>query len=826
QKRAYRNLLTLARAHDGRILTACSQFTVASLLALSLGSSVDHDPRFEAYAKGVAGTGLTRIEAPAATAAEADRWGQALIKLATSARLTAEVVGKVIPQRPSARALKRLVDDAAVDAFVAYVNGVDGVVLHADNGSEVSNFCEFLAEGGSVARYAALRPELRHVHRYTVTCLDALLVHRARGRIASPLTVVLQTALDHNGVTYRNAHVTNLVLRPNRTTIIVESQGSLGGFAAAAEAIAARHKTDGKVDEMLITGHGESQSMGLAATKPTGAYDPATEDLSLKPIGIRLIEALRDHDTSRPAFRAVLQGCPGVTDTSALPEGVRPAFTRLCTAARENPTVLSKLEAALAGLAEVPANTLTGETQGFIDRIMAIMRDDAATSRIVLHACLTASNKVLIDVDGTAPVAQQQAAIKAAIAKDPSLVTKVKERIPRKYLLDVAEVWGKKGVSVLGANASVYGRTTELHDPGTGRITLSNPGDDRLTATNKRDYARHGIEPEGALRAALEAWADDKDATITALGQRVVAAPSTDWNERVIRALYARVVANPNNGALLLELERASGALANLTRADDASVAEVRAKVPAAHAHAIYNGLTGAAAWADIQYWYTRVVLYQAWMATDAGKCADLLATLTAGGAAGLTTQMLAKYLDYAGLAPHLAAMLPVPGDVGAIRRGPTLLALACVAKQGAAAPAAALGYLRGVLNLREVDGRQFPDEAHVNTLLRGATTSSILTALGRGVVEAPVVAEARITRHNLSAAHAGRNDTTVTSVSLRGRIRGAATPVYARPGGDEAAQLDDATAVFIHGKVGDEWYAIERGQTTAFVRQDRVTLA
>jgi len=826
QKLAYRSLLALARKDNRRILNACGQFTVATLLAQSLGSSpAEHDPRFDAYAKGVAGTGLTAIESPAATAQEADDWGRALLTLGSSPKLTPAVASQVIPQRPEARALKQLVDEGAVTPFVTYVNGRD-VVLHANNGAEVTNFCEFRNEGGNAATYNDLAPQLRNVHRYTVACLDALRVHRARPRGVRPLTVIMQTALDHNGVTYRNAHVTDLVTRPNRTTIIVESLASLGDFAGAAETLAARHKTDGKVDEILITGHGESQSMGLAASKQTGEYTAAREDVGLESISQRLMQALREVDTSRAAFRAVLQASPLVTDKSVLPADRSQAYARIRAASIEDRTLLAKLKTVLAGLPGMPAHTLTDAAQAFVDRLMTVMRDDAATSRIVLHACLTGSNQVLVDIDGAAPVATQQAAIKAAIARDPSLVTKIESSIPRKYLL-----WGKKGVSVLGANASVYGRTTELQDPGTGQISLRNPGDDQLTAPSKRAYARHGIEPEGALRATVEAWAEDQGATITALGQRIAAAPSTAWNEVLIRALYARIVATPNNGALIIALERASGALANLVAPDEATVASVQGKVPGPHANAVFTALTGAAAWGAAPYWFTRVVLYQVWLATDAGKRADLLATLTAAAAAGNTdTQRLSKYLDFALLTPHLAAMLVVPGDVGGILRGPTLLALSFAAKQGAGAPPAVLAYLRGLLDLRQVDGHQFPAEARIGELLRGASTSEILDAVGRGEVAAPIVEgappEARITRHNLSAAHGGRNDTTVQSVTLAGRINAADTPVYVRPDGDEAARLADTTAVFIHGKIGDQWYAIERGQTIAFVRQNRVTVA
>ena len=729
QKQEYRDLLGLARKDKGRILAACGRFGVGALLELGVGPPGVQSRRFDAYAKAVAGVGLTRIESPAATAAEADQWGWALLALGKSPKLTRDVASKVIPQRPKVRTLKRLVDQKAVPAFVDYVNSVEGIVLHATNGAEVISFCEFLAEGGDVKAYAELRPELRHVHRYTRGCLDLLLDHRAEPRGLKPLTVVMQTALDHNGASYRNDNITNLVKRPDRVTVIVESLGTLADFNEAAETVAARHKTDGKVDEILITGHGGAQSMGLAATKQRGRYQSAKEDVALHDSLVHLGHALDHVDGSRATFRAVLQHCTEVTDTSELPLDNDQALKRLNTAMEEDKTVSRKLRAALAGMDGLPAVDLNPATRAFVDRLMAIMLDDAEVSRIVLHSCLTASNRALVNVDSNQSADAQQAAIKSALAKNPSLATRIKEQLPNRYADDVNGLGEKKGVSVLGANASVAGRKTDLHEPLTGRISMTNSDDPQLTAPDKLDYARHGTEPEGALRAAVEAWADNRATAIKALTDRVADPVIETWRERVIRALYARSIANPDDGALLIALERASGALAGLVRPDKASVASLRAVVPGAHAAEIFEGLLGAEVLAEPTSWFTAFVMYQVWIATDATRHTPLLDALNIGATkAGVTSQSVAKYLDFDGLAPSLGTLLPVPGAVKEIRYGRTVLALAYVVKLGGAAPAAALAYLRALLDLREVDGRVFPDRARIPNLLRGATTSDILS--------------------------------------------------------------------------------------------------
>ena len=828
QKQQYRDLLGLARKDKGRILAACGRFGVRALLGLGVGPPGVQSRRFDAYARAVAGVGLTRIESLAEDAAEADQWGGALLALRKSPKLTREVASRVIPQRHNVRALKLLVDQKAVSAFVAYVNSVEGIVLHATNGKEVISFCDFLAEGGKVEAYAKLRPELRHVHRYTRGCLDLLLDHHDEPRGLKPLTVVMQTALDHNGASYRNDNITNLVKRLDRVTVIVESLGTLADFNAAAERVAARYKTDGKVDEILITGHGQSQSMGLAATKQRGRYQPAKEDVAVHDSLMHLGYALDHVDGSRATFRAVLQDCTEVTDTSELPIDHDQALERLNTAMEEDKTASRKLRAALAGMEGLPAVDLNPATRAFVDRLMAIMLDDAEVSRIVLHSCLTASNRALVNVDSNQPADAQQAAIKAALAKNPSLATRIKEQLPNKYADDVNGLGEKKGVSVLGANASVAGHKTDLQEPLTGRISMTNPYDPQLTAPDKLDYARHGTEPEGALRAAVEAWADNRATAIRALTDRVAEPMIETWRERVIRALYRCSIANPDDGGLLIALERASGALAGLVQPDKASVASLRAVVPGAHAAEIFERLLGAKALTRTSTWFTAFVMYQVWITTDATRHMPLLNALNIGATDyGVTSQSVAKYLDFDGLAPSLGTLLPVPDTVKKIRQGRTVLALAYVVKDGNAAPAAALAYLRALLDLREVDGRVFPDEAEIPNLLRGASTDQILTALGRGVVDdAPADDDGPIIRHNLSVAHGARNDTTVRSVTLSGWINDAATPVYDQPNGAVAAQLDDAAEVSIHGKIGEEWYAIERGGHTEFVRQDRVKLA
>ena len=106
----------------------------------------------------------------------------------------------------------------------------------------------------------------------------------------------------------------------------------------------------------------------------------------------------------------------------------------------------------------------------------------------------------------------------------------------------------KKGYDVtsLGANASIG--QVGLIEAGSGKLDIKSTFDPYVTAS-KLKYAEFGKEPQGAPWAALESWATDQPATLTALDNRSKKG-STKWDDVIIQSIYALIIANKTEAGL------------------------------------------------------------------------------------------------------------------------------------------------------------------------------------------------------------------------------------------------------------------------------------
>ncbi|MEY2422502.1 MAG: hypothetical protein QOI95_2569 [Acidimicrobiaceae bacterium] len=175
------------------------------------------------------------------------------------------------------------------------------------------------------------------------------------------------------------------------------------------------------------------------------------------------------------------------------------------------------------------------------DAAAAALRDPTAVSfrRVLFNACLTNSNTVDIALTGDKVAAKAE--ILDYIAKNASLAT---------YLGNRAKASGHD-VTSLGANASIG--QVDLVEGATGKLDMVSAVDPFVTAS-KLEYAEHGIEPAGVLRAALEAWAGDEAATLEAMARRA-AKGSTKWDDVIIETIYGSVLFNKDNAAVATQMK-------------------------------------------------------------------------------------------------------------------------------------------------------------------------------------------------------------------------------------------------------------------------------
>lgn len=77
---------------------------------------------------------------------------------------------------------------------------------------------------------------------------------------------MLQTAVDHNTAFHRDPFLTSVLQRVTHITLVAEGKGSLAEYGTALTTFATFGK-DNKVDEIMLSGHGDAKAMEMAADK-------------------------------------------------------------------------------------------------------------------------------------------------------------------------------------------------------------------------------------------------------------------------------------------------------------------------------------------------------------------------------------------------------------------------------------------------------------------------------------------------------------------------------------------------------------------------------
>ncbi|MEW6582311.1 MAG: SH3 domain-containing protein, partial [Actinomycetota bacterium] len=520
------------------------------------------------------------------------------------------------------------------------------------------------------------------------------------------------------------------------------------------------------------------------------------------------------------------------------------------------------------------------------DEFLRKLVDNMATgpdTRIVLNACLTASNRVTPPPGGLSADPDTAAAqVQAAIAADPSL---------RDY---VAAAAAGKGVSVRGANAS-FGQVGLL-DPSGNLDIVAPPGRDPMLTASKADYARSGTEPQGVMRALLEVWAMDRTATPrtttarTIVTARIAGSP-TGWDARIIWALCRAVDADFDNAELIRLLAEGAGALAEVGGDRDPSHL---AWIPRSVADRVYRDMTGATAWSSQHE--LPLLVYQHWLQATPGRGADFTTHL----AAHFTCQTAKRLVKFPFIAGAMAGLLPAGTPTPA--RGHLQLALMGVMDDNGveaesrrflrevAGTASHFDAALGIDALLDGNGSQAEVEEKVglgaapvpappgpsppNVDLDGdgvpdvfvepmerhtATTTSRANLRSRPSATAPILGSTKekgrlivtgtsgdwyMVEHrtaprfvhtslvtlghepNVDIDRDGVNDFYVEPITRRGAVTARRLNVREYPGLDErvVAGLDKDVPVVLIGTSGD-WYAIEHAGRTRFVHQDWVRL-
>ncbi len=379
---------------------------------------------------------------------------------------------------------RRLVHFDYVDDVVNYYTSTIKPTFQADDAADFKSYTLLRREGGNPASYAGtdIAGHIRNFHRFQKRALDQLVANYKDKSQTKPLTLVLQSAIDHNGAFHRDPQMTAVIEKSNILTLVVEGGETLAAYQSEIGPLAAAYGMGGKLQQVMFAGHGESKSMELA-----GGVEKDRKG--------KLAEYGADIDVES-------QDDVGT---------------------RDQPT-LDLLDSILDNMDDQATREVgSGTSKKTVD----------TKRRILFNACLTNSN--VVEALAAEDRAGARKEIREFIKKNPSLALYTGQRAKDKG----------KDVSSLGANASIT--QVELMDS-QGSLDLVDPEDPKVTAS-KLEYARHGKEPGGTLRAALEAWAHAPADGLNAIRDRSKAG-STAWKDVVIESMYTVLYAQRQNDRL------------------------------------------------------------------------------------------------------------------------------------------------------------------------------------------------------------------------------------------------------------------------------------
>ncbi|MGD9932312.1 MAG: SH3 domain-containing protein [Dehalococcoidia bacterium] len=429
-------------------------------------------------------------------------------------------------------------------------------------------------------------------------------------------------------------------------------------------------------------------------------------------------------------------------------------------------------------------------TLAFLKALMGSM-DKGPNAKIVLNACLTASEDVNANLDPDPAKARDQ--ILKSLASRPSLAGQLQQ--------------------IAGADREVLGNVSSVpagtyHDPATGLLAPTVPSDPAATNPDMANYTELGEEPEGAMRAALVTWAKDQAEWLKRINARLARLPITGWQDRVIHVMYAMIKAEPNNADLMNRLARsAAGGLGEqmhleyqkgsmLGGVTDVPALQAKALLAALHPHAPADG--------------SKLGMSQVWMHIDGAKQSLMMSDLNRFA----TPKDAVPHLSEDWIDPKMGSLLPV-ADGTKPSLAQAKLALWSVTRD--IPSAAAVAFLHeGAKGTRKLE---MPAGNTAAGLLRGLgqTEEDVLATIGLGPAAVPVGGSAPTPNIDLDGD--GTNDYFVEPMTRHGLVTAMVLNVRSKPGiaSPRIAQVRAGTKLYVIGQA-EGWYAVEHSGKTAFV--------
>lgn len=439
-----------------------------------------------------------------------------------------------------------------------------------------------------------------------------------------------------------------------------------------------------------------------------------------------------------------------------------------------------------------------GGTQLLFDTILDRM--DPKDANVVFAGCLVGSHNIPAGTNVGGGSAAAQANLQAALKANPNLADFVRQRMAAK--------------GMTGTVQAANGSTTfdSFNVDATGRAKLSNPTDPHIGGT-KLQYVQTGIEPEGALRAALECYADPAIGpakVTTEIRTRVAGlAGNNDWWATITRLGFEQCLppapAEVDVGKLMDVVHRIE-AWFFAGWAEMIDVQRLANEVKAAEAPKVFPAMLGTTyASGD----HLKVGVPEAWIQHDAGKTA---AFLTAMDASSLKRESFKPLLARGIVDPKLGTLLS-----GASSKGKLLLALTIALDDGPAMPAAVKTFLRSAAG--NTTTSSFPAALGVPALI-GTGELNVLESIGLAPRSAPSTTGTTTVDGNVDANHNNKNETFIVVSPHEATVT--APKLHIRRRADLTSSVIDTvtagTVLRVMGETASGWSFVDHNGKTGFV--------
>jgi hypothetical protein len=338
-----------------------------------------------------------------------------------------------------------------VDDVIRYHdNAHQQPIFQAEDGMDFQSFIQHnRATSRSPLRYesTSLLKKIRNFHRFQKPALDRLVTNYGDRSHTKPVTLILHSALDHNGAFHRDPNLTAVITNNHMLTLMIEGFEHMSEYQSLMNQLAndygQQHGSRFLIDQVMFAGHGNAQSMQLAgaiAEDPThaGHIGEVKESLNVRPGQDTATQSLLQDVLNFMANPA--------NGTGAMSPHNRVVFNACLTGSNSVSTAVSSGDPAAAGTAIqsfIGANpSLSTFLHNMADPSLSSVGSRASFGQVSLinasnqldiisagDPALTAASPLTYAERGTEPTGVLRSALEAWAADRPATIAALQRRV-------------------------------------------------------------------------------------------------------------------------------------------------------------------------------------------------------------------------------------------------------------------------------------------------------------------------------------------------------------------------------------------------------------